>query len=400
MPSVTPAASTALSDFDFMAALVRDAYAGYPRAVQGREAELAAWTGLRRREIAAGDDGALARWLHFFRDGHLRVARTDGGTEEGAEPPAPSLRFPAGGPAQLRVPSFDLRRRDDIAALVASEDRRLFRTPALLLDLRGNRGGGDASFFPLLPLVHSGPMRQAGVEVRATPHSVAHFRALGENAEVPADMRPLLAALAARLEASLGGFVAIARHRAVDPGKVHPFPARVAILIDHRVASSAEEFLLLARQSAKVVLVGATPTEGVLDHANVATFALPSGVRALDLPTSRTTRPPEAAVDGRGIAPDVLLDPGDDPVAAALALLQGDAWRGMAAPSPVLSPAAINQPQELPMTDKNEQVRAAIEDGELSVDELEQAAGGIEGMRDGSESNPLCANPSNCTSPS
>jgi C-terminal processing protease CtpA/Prc len=88
--------------------------------------------------------------------------------------------------------------------------------------------------------------------------------------------------------------------------EVFPLPARVAILIDGRCASTTEQFLLEARQSKKVILFG-QPSDGCLDYANVCFLMLPSGKFFLTMPTSRSRRLPKNPVDNIGIAPDVLI---------------------------------------------------------------------------------------------
>jgi hypothetical protein len=99
-------------------------------------------------------------------------------------------------------------------------------------------------------------------------------------------------------------------------------PERIGILMDNRCASAAEEFLLLARQSRKVVLFGSN-SRGCLDYSNVRKIPLPSGSRVLGVPMSRSRRLPQSPVDGHGIAPDVRLAEGErDPVGFVLGCLE------------------------------------------------------------------------------
>jgi hypothetical protein len=72
-----------------------------------------------------------------------------------------------------------------------------------------------------------------------------------------------------------------------------------------------EEFLLEARQSAKVSLFG-TRTNGCLDYSNVRLVPLPSGERLLGVPMTRSRRLPDHGIDGTGIAPDRPLPPDAD----------------------------------------------------------------------------------------
>jgi C-terminal processing protease CtpA/Prc len=90
-------------------------------------------------------------------------------------------------------------------------------------------------------------------------------------------------------------------------------PARVAILIDGRCASSCEQFALDARQSFSVKLIG-QHASGSLDSANVRPHDLPSGKRRLMYATTRSAGIPGLMVDVAGVPPDIYLpiEAGDD----------------------------------------------------------------------------------------
>ena len=71
--------------------------------------------------------------------------------------------------------------------------------------------------------------------------------------------------------------------------------------------SSAEQFLLSAQNSSKVVLFGANNTAGVLDYSNITPKTLPSGKYELWLPATRSRRLPDNPIDNIGIAPDIII---------------------------------------------------------------------------------------------
>jgi hypothetical protein len=82
-------------------------------------------------------------------------------------------------------------------------------------------------------------------------------------------------------------------------------PLRVAILMDGGCASSCEQFLLEARQSFSVKLIG-QHTLGALDYSNLMPHDLPSAMRRLRYATTRSTRTPGSMVDVAGIPPDIF----------------------------------------------------------------------------------------------
>ncbi len=102
-------------------------------------------------------------------------------------------------------------------------------------------------------------------------------------------------------------------------------PARVAVLVDRDCASSCEEFLLAARQSFHVKLIGRN-SEGALDYSNLRLHALPSGVRQLQYATSRSARLPQLQVDLGGIMPDIYLPPPKDEAGRAQEIVRVQRW--------------------------------------------------------------------------
>lgn len=84
-------------------------------------------------------------------------------------------------------------------------------------------------------------------------------------------------------------------------------PQQIVILANNHVGSAAENFLLKAKQSKKVKVLG-TPTEGVLDYANAYFFKFGCDNYKLLLPTYRSLRLPDYPIDNIGIQPDIYLD--------------------------------------------------------------------------------------------
>jgi C-terminal processing protease CtpA/Prc len=109
---------------------------------------------------------------------------------------------------------------------------------------------------------------------------------------------------------ALGTYVAMEDSGAMVFKRVKPLephrPSRVAILIDGGCGSSCEEFVLEARQSFNVKLIG-QHTYGSLDYSNLVPHDLPSGRRRLFYATTRSARVPGLMVDVAGVQPDIYL---------------------------------------------------------------------------------------------
>ncbi len=64
-------------------------------------------------------------------------------------------------------------------------DAVLKTTPNLILDLRGNGGGGDASFQPIMPWIYSNPIIVDGNDVYATVDNISRWELLLDNPDLP-----------------------------------------------------------------------------------------------------------------------------------------------------------------------------------------------------------------------
>src|SRR5262249_3392411 len=152
----------------------------------------------------------------------------------------------------------------------------------------------DYVYAPLLPLLYTQPVYSIGMEMRASKDNIALRH------EVADKVRPISKDDADELEAQnrlmaqhLGSYVQ------PDPlpfsvdrrDSVLPFPKHIAVLIDG-AGSTGEQFLLDARQSHKVTLMGQHNSAGVLDFANVVGMTTPSGRFKLQWATSRSLRLP------------------------------------------------------------------------------------------------------------
>lgn len=216
----------------------------------------------------------------------------------------------------LRLPDFQLEHRVEIESLLVAHEALLRRAPNLLVDLRNNGGGADASYRELLRWICTRPIDSPGVVFRVSPANANAFEALLATRALPRDLAEDVRQLVARMrktnEEWIGWSDRPPRPRECDAHQ--PSPRRVGILIT-RAGSSGEQFVLDARQSDKVTLFGA-PTQGVLDYSNQLEAELPSGCCVLRYSSSRSLRLPDHPIDNVGILPDVPVDEAvGDPVA-------------------------------------------------------------------------------------
>lgn len=322
LASSSDAARACRTDLDALPAFLIENDTGAP-AHRHRHGEAALEAALaREREAAArvvGADQALVvlrRYLAAWRPGHLGVTSSSAQPAAAPKPKpndAPRLTLLSPKALLLTLPSFEPRHRARLEQLLAEIGAEFETRPHWVVDVRGNPGGSDHTYAPLLAWLIGNEWISVGVEFLATPANIAAHERLGQtlgqaDLQGAALLHRLIAALRAaapgtwaRLEEERDGFT----RRQPEPVSFRR-PARVAVLIDRDCGSAGEQFLLDVRQSRSVKLLG-RPTRGVLDHSNVRPHPLPSGAHVLWYATSRSLRLPHFPIDGIGVAPDVYL---------------------------------------------------------------------------------------------
>jgi len=209
----------------------------------------------------------------------------------------------------IRIPAFDLDYRKHIDSVIAANSHSIEKTQNLIVDIRYNGGGADISYEKLLPFLYTNLIRTVGVRHLSTPLNNKTMLALSENKNFDQEHQAAYKEAYETLNRNIGKFVnlsdAIVKEKKLE--QVLPLPKNIAILINKGNASTAEQFLLAAKQSKKVKLFGTT-TSGALDVSNMADVISPDGNFELSYCRSISYRIPEMAIDGKGIQPDYYLD--------------------------------------------------------------------------------------------
>ena len=315
----------ALSEFDWLTGFIQRNYPGYEIKTQGKEYEWNQRTAALRNIIIQRPDTlplAMDKYVRCFNDGHLRVNTTPEGNAKfqpirqrelarrakSHRTESFNMYYTAKAMNDstffLRIPSFADSESNKI---VEKNLKEITSRPYLIVDLRGNGGGNDMNFQTLMALVYSQPYLTHGVELYATPDFLSLYRKLAT--ENPKETwAKFCQDMADSVAQHLGGYVlrpGLQRIRLIKRDSVYPYPRKVGILIHGRNASSAEQFILEAKNSEKVTLFGNEPTQGTIDLSNVYSFTSPLGWFQLSIPTTRSCRWPDITIDGKGIAPQI-----------------------------------------------------------------------------------------------
>lgn len=209
----------------------------------------------------------------------------------------------------LRIPSFTFDQKAFIDSVLNEHQDLISSTRHLIIDIRNNGGGSDASYQKLLPYIYTNPYRHIGAAFLSTPLNNKKMKSYLEYPNLTDEEELWVRNNLKILNEGLGKFVNLDSSivSEVKFDTVYTYPKKVSILINENNASTSEQFLLAAKQSQKVKLYGRT-TAGILDFSNMNFVDCPCGDITLGYSTSKSFRIPDYPIDGIGIQPDFYLD--------------------------------------------------------------------------------------------
>ncbi len=216
----------------------------------------------------------------------------------------------------LRLPNFKNGNRETIEKLLSENSQKLATTPNLLIDLRNNSGGSDASYAELMKWICSRSIYSIGVEFRVSKRNADLYETLANAPDFPESFRPMINSLVSNMRVQPTAKWATTGERPFSIQTcpdIRANPRRVAIIITG-AGSSGDQFVLDARQSRKVTTFGGN-SAGIIDYSNQLQTLTPSGKYLFKWSSSRSMRLPDEPIDGVGIAPDIrVAAETDDPV--------------------------------------------------------------------------------------
>lgn len=208
----------------------------------------------------------------------------------------------------VRIPAFDHAFKKDIDAVIAKNLDTILKTENLIIDIRGNGGGSDVSYAALLPILYTNPIRTVGMEYLSTELNNSRMLGFLQNPHFSEEEKQWAKGGYDILQQHIGSYINIDDDVTVETfDKIEPLPKSIGVLVDSSNGSTAEQFLLAAKQSKKVKLFGQT-TAGVLDISNMYQTDSPSGTFTLHYSLTKSLRIPHMAIDGVGIQPDYYID--------------------------------------------------------------------------------------------
>lgn len=209
----------------------------------------------------------------------------------------------------FRIPSFNSDQKSLIDSLVLVNQDLLKTKKNLIIDIRNNGGGSDESYDHIIPFLYTNPIRITNLELFSTPLNNKRMEGFLSTPNLSERSKQQINRALNILNNNIGKFVnldtTIVSVQKLD--SILPNPQSVAIIINENNGSTAEQFILAAKQSKKVKLFGTT-TMGVLDISNMNYVDSPDKQINLGYCLSKSLRIPDMKIDNIGIAPDYYID--------------------------------------------------------------------------------------------
>jgi hypothetical protein len=221
----------------------------------------------------------------------------------------------------FNIPSFSWDAKPIIDSLFAAQKENLSKSSNLILDLRNNGGGSDDVYYIISPYLYTQPIKGIGLDMFASNDNIKGWELMLQDPNLPSENKAEYQKMVDKLKLNLNQNVNIVEDYVDSSYTPMLFPKNVVILINEGCASSTEQFLLEAKQSKKVTLMGQN-TMGTLDYSNLRESNFCEMPYTLWTPTTRSRRIDIGnGIDGIGIRPAVYLTEKQDWVKEALNFL-------------------------------------------------------------------------------
>lgn len=229
------------------------------------------------------------------------------------QPTTPSFQRIDNQTTLLTLPSFGDQHAYIIDSLMNKHFSEITTSENLIIDLRGNRGGSDFCYAPIIPILYTHPIFTDGVSIYASEDNIRSWEVLLEDPKFSPAIKVRIRELVNKMKSNLNGYVEVPGEEVIHD-TVYTNPQKIGIIVDKSCSSSTEQFILAAKQSSKVTIFGES-TAGILDYANMRSIDMKGIPYKLFYPTSRSNRLPKNPLDQVGISPDFVLSSDSDWIA-------------------------------------------------------------------------------------
>lgn len=321
-----------LENLNFVRSTMESSYAGFPDKVNQKTRiqydSLSAILTSNARYVSDVDTcyEIIEKYTNFFKDKHVSFKNSHGNNKIQKQLNTQNQRteyfqiYNANDKTLiLTLPNFHIENKTRINGMLEFHKEKILKTPYLILDLRNN-GGGDGSWKGLIPYLYTNPISSKGNEIRATEEMISTYEKMFKEirkSDASQSDKNDISELIQRMKDNKGKFVIRSKSGFTKLDSITKNPQKIIVLINKHCGSSCEEFILAAKQSKKVILMGQNTT-GCLDYSNVFSTKCPSPAFYFGYATTKSMRLPDYSVDKEGIKPDIYLKYDQDWIKEAL----------------------------------------------------------------------------------
>ncbi|PZP51938.1 MAG: hypothetical protein DI598_02015 [Pseudopedobacter saltans] len=208
----------------------------------------------------------------------------------------------------IRIPDFD-QTQDQVDSIVKKYKSLILSKPNLIIDIRDNLGGNDDSYYPLLDYIYDTKKIKVPYTMSfyATDENIAIFeKDIRESEEFKKDSTRFLRILSNNRE-NRGRFVKPS-FGTLKTDTIYPFPNKIAVITNNGCASTAEGFIMMAKESPRVKIYG-TNSAGCFNYGNILFSPVACLPIEIGVPSCKVffTHPNYNNLENVGFAPDVNL---------------------------------------------------------------------------------------------
>jgi hypothetical protein len=214
----------------------------------------------------------------------------------------------------VSIPSHQPQYKPVLDSLIVTHTTDLMHADRLIVDLRGNEGGGSLMASALMPYIASVHQRPSMLSSKDAVILSSEDQIRYASRAFGSDTDPSVRRLLDRMRSHVGEFVSLVDSEDPPAAPVRDSivvgPRRVGVLIDHGTVSASEVMVAEALRSDRVTVFG-EPTAGALDYQSVQ--IVPFSPREhrwyLGYPTiTRSIALPVGGMRGKGIPPTVRMN--------------------------------------------------------------------------------------------